>query len=478
MGEVMRIRRGLIAGALVVTGGAVVLLPTTAASAAPAPCAAGTPLASDFDGDGKADAVVGAKTTDDLVLPGDNGGSLYVEDSAGLVSADLNGDTCADAILTPGQKADRHGGATSLRLVPGTPDGLDLDASSTVDVPLNFPDNDSFDYSAGFTTAGLRHDGVSQVAVAVNEFKDDGDGESYLGSHLEIFTLDAGLTASARQSFTFSSQVGEVATSGSTIALGLPASTTNGKADAGRVRIYTPAATSTSTYAANQDITQDSKGVPGSSETNDHFGATLAMKDGRLAIGVPEESDGKIVGAGSVQPVLWNETKRTYTAYRRIDQDTKGVPGSNEAGDAFGEQLAIARGLTASGSYDILIGATNEASGTKRAAGSFTVANLTKALFKAYTQASAGVPGSVETDDNFGVVGVVPSSSGADTILVGAPGENEGDDTSGYAIRSDGKKLTSKTKWTSIPIATDSTTRWGWHVGAGLSTWPKIITGE
>jgi hypothetical protein len=192
------------------------------------------------------------------------------------------------------------------------------------------------------------------------------------------------------------------------------------------------------------------------------------MRDGRLAIGSPGESDGRITASGAVQPILWNEATGTYTGYRSISQDTSGVPDRNESQDNFGEHLTIARGLTAKGSYDVVIGA-EESYGKLKDTGSVTVANFTRALYRTYTQSTKGMPGSPQAGDDFSHVGVVQGTTGVDTLLIGAPGEDTGQRKNvGRAVRSDGAKLDSSTTWTTIPLPDGASGMfdWGWDFGA------------
>lgn len=445
-----------LAAALAFTGA----MPTPA-SAATTPCVVGTPVASDFDGDGKADLVVGfesevesaADLQGEWILPGDGGAATWIADSAELVSADLNGDTCADAILMSGRDGLEERYGQTLELVPGTPAGLDRSAASTVTIPQVSDRylNSQGEFRAYVEVAGLRHDGISQVVVTVSLSYD----ETMTDSFVDVLTLDAALDVSTTQVLSYPDDeklFTAVATDGATVAVGAPYDDVHGKYWAGAVYLYTPDSSDPTQLVRRLVLTQDSAGVPGTAENGDQFGYSLAFRDGRLAIGVPFESDGKIDSSGAVQPIRWNEAKRTYTAYRQINQDTKGVPGTNEAGDCFGRTLAIARGLTAKGSYDILIGA-NEGYGKRAGAGSVTVANFTKSSYRTYTQATKGVPGTPEKYDAFSIVGVLATSASVDTVLIGAPGE---DNYTGYVIRSDGKRLTSKTTWTTIRIPSDA----------------------
>lgn len=462
---------------LLVALAAVGSAPAPQAAAVPVvPCAAGSPLASDFDGDRKAELVVesrrptGSLPFPDLyLLPGDGSPGRWLLQAGSLRTADLNGDSCADAILF-------HGGhEPSLRLALGGPDGLDVDGASEVAIPQAAGIADDERRSLAFLAAGLRHGGLSQVVVSGRHSIDLGeDGEEDYGAFIDLLTLDSSLAVSASQVISFSDPNpwdfgSALATSGRTVAVGVPSAAVNGRAAAGAVRLYTTDTADPTHLVLRKVLTQNSAGVPGTAEFEDHFGASLAMRNGRLAIGVPGESDGRRYGSGLVQPVLWHEASRTYRAYRAIHQDTRGVPGTNEEGDAFGLDVAIGRGLSDRGSYDILIG-SRESIGSSEYAGSVTVANFTRSLYRTYTQASRGMPGNPQTKDYFSFVGVLPRDSGAETVLIGAPFEDSnGIDDLGRVVRSDGRRLTSGTTWRNVTIPSDAPAglrHWGATVGA------------
>ena len=120
--------------------------------------------------------------------------------------------------------------------------------------------------------------------------------------------------------------------------------------------------------------------------------------------------------------------------------------------------LTIARGLTGSGSYDVVVGTPMEGAGSIRYAGAVTIGSFDKAVYRTYTQSSKGVPGKPDrapseataSGDYFGnAVGTLPTSPTTDTLLIGAPGETNGEClTQGYVVRTDGKRLGSATRWT------------------------------
>lgn len=372
-----------------------------------------------------------------------------------LRSVDLNGDTCADAVLG------RTGNPAAQELALGTPTGLSLDATIQVSVP-QADWADGIDQSLDLEATAIRHDGFSQVVIAGVKWWDESD----FGAFLDVFTLDSSLAVVDTQVFDYPRGDSlSLATSGATVAIGDPWAEVKGIVAAGTVRLYTPDSTDPRKLVLRTVLTQNSRGVPGTVESGDHFGDSLAFRNGRLAIGTPGESSGRTRSAGLVQPILWHEATHTYTAYRSITQNTPGVPGADEKNDRFGADVAVGRGLTARGSYDIVIGA-EEAYGARRVAGSVTVANFSRSLYRGYTQATPGIPGNPQAFDYFCRVGILQGANGVDTVLIGARGEDSNSiEDVGRVIRSDGTRLTSKTIWTNIAVP-PGLKMWGWTVGA------------
>ncbi|MFD5575142.1 FG-GAP-like repeat-containing protein [Streptomyces cadmiisoli] len=116
-----------------------------------------------------------------------------------------------------------------------------------------------------------------------------------------------------------------------------------------------------------------------------------------------------------------------------LTQDTPGVPGSAETGDAFGSGVSVGD-INGDGYADLAIGASGESTGAATTTGSVTVLygsarGLTTTGAKTYTQNTAGVPGAEEKSDRFGGRTSLLDHSGdrrAD-LVISAPGENAGD---------------------------------------------------
>ncbi|WP_371670151.1 FG-GAP-like repeat-containing protein [Streptomyces sp. NBC_00289] len=116
----------------------------------------------------------------------------------------------------------------------------------------------------------------------------------------------------------------------------------------------------------------------------------------------------------------------------RITQDTAGVPGSAEKGDAFGWSLD-AGDTNGDGYADIAVGVPQESLGSRTHAGSVVVlrgsaSGLTGSGAKSFSQDTSGVPGGAESRDYFGDTVLLADNSrdGRDELTVGARGENGG----------------------------------------------------
>ncbi|MEV0647807.1 integrin alpha [Phytomonospora sp. NPDC050363] len=88
-------------------------------------------------------------------------------------------------------------------------------------------------------------------------------------------------------------------------------------------------------------ISQDSPGVPGSSESFDSFGETLAVSDRYFAIGVPSESLGSDDFAGTVHVFSHTIVDGAPKHIAAVNQDTAGISGSAEDDDEFGRSISV-----------------------------------------------------------------------------------------------------------------------------------------
>lgn len=188
-----------------------------------------------------------------------------------------------------------------------------------------------------------------------------------------------------------------LAADGNTIAVGSPDELIDRTGVRGAVYLYSA---STLRYTR---IHQRSKGVY--TRWLSRFGHSVDLLDGRLVIGAPNADVGSHNGAGRVHLLRWNETKRTYSVVRSFSQATKGVPGAARDNDALGSTVVIARGLTASSSYDVVAAAMYDQLDDLKTAGSLTVTNFDKGGYRLITQDSPGVPSTPKRQGMFGWTG-------------------------------------------------------------------------
>ena len=144
-----------------------------------------------------------------------------------------------------------------------------------------------------------------------------------------------------------------------------------------------------------------------------------------VAVGAPGDDVAATVGAGGVAVFFGGER-----APVQLSQATPGVPGAPEAGDLFGDALAVGN-FNADAYTDLAVGAPTETLGSARAVGLVQVFLGSAEGLRpgaSFSQASPGVPGSDESGDYWGgalAAGDV-NGDGFDDLAVGADGEDVG----------------------------------------------------
>ncbi|GGV19056.1 FG-GAP-like repeat-containing protein [Streptomyces spectabilis] len=117
--------------------------------------------------------------------------------------------------------------------------------------------------------------------------------------------------------------------------------------------------------------TQDSAGVPGTGETDDAFGWSVAAGDvtgdGRadIAVGVPGETSGETAPRGAGAVVVLKGGAHGPHDGRVWHQDTPKVPGVGEKGDVFGSTVRL-KDVNKDGKADLAVGAGGEDIGSGR----------------------------------------------------------------------------------------------------------------
>ncbi|PKW05187.1 FG-GAP repeat-containing protein [Streptomyces sp. 1222.5] len=127
-------------------------------------------------------------------------------------------------------------------------------------------------------------------------------------------------------------------------------------------------------------ITQSNPEVGGAAEEGDDFGAALAAGDlngdGRpeLVVGVPGEDVGTVKDAGGYVTV--NGTEHGLYGGLARSQSTPNMPGTAEAGDRFGAQVAVGD-YNRDGLWDTAVSAPGENAGEPRSGGVWFVPSST-----------------------------------------------------------------------------------------------------
>ncbi|MGA5303249.1 FG-GAP and VCBS repeat-containing protein [Nucisporomicrobium flavum] len=357
---------------------------------------------SDFDGDGRDDIAAfstggvivtysSAPAVDRLVteIPGGTGcGCFGVE----LVTGNFNGDKYDDLAIADPSEADlRAMGyfAGAVWVFPGGPSGLKVDAVK------------HFNQSTS---------GVPGASATSDWFAD---------------SLAAGdVTGDGRDE----------------LLIGIPGKKVGGKKEAGAA-VVLKGSTSGVVATGAKWIDQNSSGVPGGAETNDHFGGGLAIgkinkdKYRDVVIGAPQEDDGQAwMGSGSVTQFWGSGAGVSSNKVTVVSGSSTGAVA--EAKDAvvwyLGGVLAI--GDTNGDGYGEVVVGDSAAQANWEINGGVVVtlkvggSGITTKGMVLLSQHDRSIAGSSEGDDYFGdaiAVGDVTQDGIAD-VLVGVPGEDIG----------------------------------------------------
>ncbi|WSW80494.1 N-acetylmuramoyl-L-alanine amidase [Streptomyces sp. NBC_00996] len=345
-------------------------------------------------------------------------GSSESGDSFGASTAwgDANGDGYADlAIGAPGEDdtsghADR--GAVTVLYGPGL--------------------NSGYIYGTSGVTMSGAHLGA---AVTVGDFNADGKADVFSAGTGNSGSWNAHLTGGATQYGKLTSATGSVA--------------------------YLDAATGDFNRDGYADVALNYRDQSGTGRVTWFKGTSsglvkvsvLSVKGGRsiaagdvngngyddIVIGQPYTAESGAHAGGQVTMVPGTSTGFTTTGMKTIHQDTSGVPGAAEAGDAMGASVSVGD-FNDDGYADVLAGLPGEditRSGTNQSNAGMTEllrgssSGLTGSGAKAISQDTSGVPGATEPDDKFGSAVVLQDLSGwgrAD-FAIGAEGENSYDGT-------------------------------------------------
>ena len=360
----------------------------------------------DYDGDGSTDVIVG--------VPGEGIKSRGINRSnAGLIQL-FYGSSLWDRDTQYHQNS------------PSVPGGVESDDR----------------FGSALATGDFNGDGYDDVAIGVpgediGSRRDAGlvmimHGQSTgLGTPKDLHQGKSSIKGSAEAGDLFGSSVatGDINADGyDDLVVGAPGEGIGKRNDAGLIHVFYGSETGLTT-TNDKGYSQNTPGVNGGSEPGDLFGESVAIGDvngdgfGDVIIGAPGEGIGKRNNAGIIHVLFGSENGLTTENDIHYHQNTPGVAGGAEAGDRFGQSVAVGD-INSDGTDDIVVGVPGEGIGSKNNAGMIHIV-YSDGSHQAFSQNTAGVKGVSEPNDLFGqtlLLANVTGDSGLD-LIIGAPGE-------------------------------------------------------
>lgn len=373
----------------------------------------------------------------------------------GAEASDFNGDGHADAAVgDPFASVGGRDGAGTLTVMYGDDDGrageggrIRFDQSSP-GVPGTAEAGDRFGFA--LEAVNLNGDGCTDLVVGVPG--EDVGGSADAGAVIVLFGAPAGLGAGhsiwidqespgvpggGERSDQFGYRLGAVPARGAdaaTVAVGIPYEDVGSVRDAGAVTVLWFTG---SDRPAARWFDQDTPGVPGEPETADLFGSgvepvRVSGSSGRwdLVVGIPYEDLGSERNAGAMTRIEDIAEARSSFPSRWWTQDSAGVIGTTEAGDLFGTDPE--RVATPEGDY-LAVGAPGEDLYGVENGGMAQVfrgsADDRLRPYRVFHQNLPGAAGAAEAGDHFAAElhGVTrPTSGGHARLVVGLPYEDIG----------------------------------------------------
>jgi hypothetical protein len=412
------------------------------------PSAAAAQPTADVDHNGVNDLVAGT--------PDASVGSLTQAGSVTLLPGGSSGPITASAqVITqnspgvPGssEQGDRFGAASAYGdvngdgyadLVVGTP-GEDDTAGHTDNGYVTVLYGPGLDSGAGYNLSGADLVSGAQFGAAVATGDFNGDGKA------DVLAIAPGAPATwwVRDSATGTVRSGHLPTS-SAAAVGYAATATgdfdgDGYSDAVVTYIDPDGVGSVVVFRGS------SSGLAEQGTLSTEGGRSVAVGDVNgdgyddVVVGQPYTAESGAHSGGQVTVLYGSSTGVSTSGATVLQQDSPGVPGTAEAGDAMGASVSVGD-YNLDGYADVLTGVPHEditRSGTNEADAGATLllpgsaTGLTGAGSQSINEDTDGVSGATETGDDFGSAVSLTDLHGTSRadLAIGASGENDGDGT-------------------------------------------------
>jgi hypothetical protein len=249
----------------------------------------------------------------------------------------------------------------------------------------------------------------------------------------------------------------ELAGSGRTVVIGSPDERGSRHTYQGAVYLLRSSAKNPKKLVLRYRITQSSKGIYGSPGQGHRMGSAVAYRSGTVAIGIWGQ-DTAARKSGVVQLLSWpDSTNRSYRAGRVFKRG--GEANTGDLNWQFGDEVTVARGLTAKNSTDLVISGQDGVSGA-----SVTVANIRTSKRTVLTSATAYLPQRSWFEEGYVVTGVIRSTATKDQLVMRVSDDTRptcGPDSSYVSVTSPGV-IGSQSSWTQLPPPDCSTGYGAW----------------